>query len=464
MSAPKQQWLLKVIAGPHQGAEIGLYEGKTLVGSDDECDVVLHDVLVAPQHVEFELSSTSGITVAPLGGRVFIHGKRVREARQAWPAFTFLSLGGSHLVLGPAGQAWPLLSAADIPELEKEVEAPEVDPKGSIESKATSTEAIAPSGVTPLAPVGAAPQPALTPASRLGPILGILAGVLLLLGWAIVYNDFFSTQKNSAEPQKEVTDAEAALPITRVKAVVKELGLVESIQVDESAGRLTVSGYVDTESRQRELQAALRASVPGLRTKIYSLEKIASTARSLLEAQRLPLTVSSLSEGALRISGKLASAEPWIRMKQTLLAEVPGINDIQDDVEIEPQRTAIAPALQTSFELPQKSVEPAASVVTPSAVTPPSNPPAADSKTETFLSPDSIDTPEATVAAVRGETAGLGYIRLSTGGVYFAGARLPYGGTIDQIDAGTVTIIEKGQRRTLRPGDKAMKDNATIAP
>jgi hypothetical protein len=36
MSNPRQQWLLKVIAGPHQGAEISLHAGKTLIGSDDE--------------------------------------------------------------------------------------------------------------------------------------------------------------------------------------------------------------------------------------------------------------------------------------------------------------------------------------------------------------------------------------------------------------------------------------------
>lgn len=473
MSLPQQQWLLKVIGGPHQGAEIGLYAGKTLVGSDDECDVVLHDVLVAPQHVELDLSTT-GIIAAPLGGRVFINGKRVREARQPLPAFAFLSIGGSHLVLGPAGQTWPLLSAADLPDLEKESEA---DPKAVESTPVTSltTGETTESTLKPIASEGkiTSESPDISrSASRAGPVLGIVAGIILLVGWVVVYKDFFA-EGGKTKPAKGGQISEnhdADLPITRVEAVIKELGLVDSILVEEAAGRLTASGYVDTESKQRELQAALRATVPGLRTKIYSLEKIASTARSLIEAQRLPLTASSLSEGKLRISGKLTSADPWIRMKQTLLAEVPGLSEVQDDVEIEapqppaPNKLFISrvPVIENSSVSPPVITPVPSPVIAPSAPTQPVMVP--EHATEGLITQDTIDTPEATIASIRPSGEGLGYIRLNTGGVYFTGARLPYGGTIDKIEADSVTIIERGQTRKLQQGDVAMKDKTPVAP
>lgn len=490
MSSTRKQWLLKVIAGPHQGAEIGLYAGKTLVGSDDECDVVLHDILVAPQHLELELADT-GITAAPLGGRVFANGKRIREARLAVPDFGFLSIGGTHLVVGPADGKWPLLSAADIPELEKETETP-TESKPEEEGAANdSADTAGPEGPKPIVATAAVPlAPAPQPSSKAGPILGIAAGLLLLLGWAVVYSGLSGGAAKSEAVEE--TTAE------RARAVVEEMGAVGSIQVEESAGgRVSITGYVDTEVRQRELQMALREAVPGTRIKIYSLEKIASTARSLIDVRQLPLTVSSLSEGKLKISGKLPSADPWILMRQSLMREVPGISGIEDSVEIEAPRpgtpntvfvsvpgmvppgadysqdrqaatsaAASTPAAGSASLTPAIVPAPAPQAAMPAAAAsvPSSDPaqvPQPDPVTDYLVTPDTIDTPEATVASINPSDDGLAFVRLSTGGVYFVGARLPFGGTVAKIDAETVTIVEKGVTRTLRQGDSAMKAKTT---
>lgn len=485
MSNPRQQWLLKVIAGPHQGAEISLHAGKTLIGSDDECDVVLHDVLVAPQHLELELGST-GIAAAPLGGRVYIQGKRIRDARQSVASFTFLSIGGSHLVIGPVDEKWPLLSAADIPDLEKEVETPEEE--SSKKNEAATDDPVQESVTTPKPLIANTVTTAASSVSKLGPILGIAAGLLLLLGWLVVYNDFFAARSKSV-------DDTGRKPIERANAVIDELGLTGSVKAEEAGGRLTASGYVDSESRQRELQAIFRATVPGLRTKIYSLEKIASSSRALLDDQHLPLTVSSLTNGKLKVTGKLTAGEPWIRMKQTLMGEVPGISAIEDEVEIETPRpkapnTVLVPVptiiLGSSMQsqTPVKPASPAspppaapglvASNTAPVAITlpPPSTPqprtpdttPQPDPVTDYLITQDTIDTPEASVSAIRAIEDGQGFIRLSTGGVYFTGARLPYGGTVMKVEPNEVTIIEKGEMRTLRQGGIAMKAKPITLP
>lgn len=479
MSTPRQQWLLKVIAGPHQGAEIGLHAGKTLIGSDDECDVVLHDVLIAPQHVELELSAT-GMVAAPLGGRVYINGKRVRDSRQALPDFGFLSIGGTHLVIGPAEGKWPLLSAADVPELEKEAETAADDKSADADKATTNAEAKPADAATPVAPSVTPPAPPAPAAagSKLGPILGITAGLLLLIGWAVVYHDFFGHIKTEEE---EIAERK---PVERAQAVVEDLGLTDTVKVEEVAGRVTASGYVDTENRQRELQAVFRATVPGMRTKIYSLEKIASSARALIEDQHLPLTVSSLTEGKLKVTGKLASGEPWVRMRQSLLREVPGLSGIEDGVEIEaprpntPNVTYIAVAATppaASPAAPAKPVPqaPVAVATPPPAPSLPAGPPPIlnqfasvpqpDPVTDYLVTQDTIDTPESTISAIRSSTDGLGFVRLSTGGVYFSGARFPYGGTLTKIEPESVVIIEKGETRTLKQGDFAMKPKPAAA-
>lgn len=451
MSAPKKQWLLKVIAGPHQGAEMSMREGKLLIGSDDECDVVLHDVLVAPQHVEIEITANA-ITAAQLGGRVFINGKRLRDARQSIPDFAFVSVGGSHLVIGPEAAKWPLLSAADVPELEKEVEAP------AAEAPKTEAPAAADSA-TPAATPATSVKPARQP-SRAAAYFGIGAGVVLLLGWLVAYQMYLS-----GSPKAETTQAPAATkPVDRARAVIASLGMTDSMKVEESAGRLSVSGYVDTESRQRELQSALRDAVPGVHTRIYSLEKIGSTAMALLDDQHLPLTVTTLSEGKLKITGKLASAEPWVRMRQTLQRSVPGISAIEDGVEIDAPRPIAMPR-PVSVVAAAPAPPP---VVVSVPVTPKLAPAAAPAAPEVppadyHVTADTIDTPEATIATIKTSENAISFVRLSTGGVYFVGARLPFGGKVARIEANTVTIEEHGTSRTLQRGDLVMKPKGSAS-
>ena len=434
MSAPRKQWLLKVIAGPHQGAEMLLPVGKTLIGSDDACDVVLHDVLVAPQHVEMELTA-SGATAAPLGGRVFVAGKRVREARQSVPDFVFISIGGTHFVIGGADSKWPLLSSADVPALEKDVDNSQ---EGSSSESGSNAKPAAANEQSETVPSGPHPSAPAAPA-RFQPLVGILAGLLILAAWVFVYQSFM--HRSAPEGQESTSST----PASRAREVVEQMGMKDAVTVNETAGRLTISGYVDTEAKQRELQSAIREVAPGAATKIYSLEKIASSARTLIDANHLPLTASSLSEGKLRVAGRITSTEPWIRVRQMLLREVPGLSGIEDEVEID--------AVVNSPSLTLPSSRPATGNI--SSVSAPA--PKEDPATGYHITPSTIDTPESTIASIKTSVEGLSFMRLSTGGVYFVGARLPYGGALVRIEADAVTVLEKGENRILRLGDLVIR-------
>jgi hypothetical protein len=94
----------------------------------------------------------------------------------------------------------------------------------------------------------------------------------------------------------------------------------------------------------------------------------------------------------------------------------------------------------------------------------PDTTPQPDPVTDYLITQDTIDTPEASVSAIRAIEDGQGFIRLSTGGVYFTGARLPYGGTVMKVEPNEVTIIEKGEMRTLRQGGIAMKAKPITLP
>jgi type III secretion system YscD/HrpQ family protein len=424
MSEPRKQWLLKVIAGPHQGAEISLDEGKALVGSDDACDVVLHDIMIAPQHLELEFAR-NGTSAAPLGGRVFLNGKRVKDARQTVPDFAFISIGGSHLVVGPQDGKWPLLSPADVPELEKDAPEP---PKTE---EASATTPVAPSEIKALEVLP-------TPARRRAAWVGVICGCFILVAWLIGWHYFVRDySKDKLPPTRPVEIARAAL---------KELGVAERIKLEESAGKVNATGYVNTDAKQREVQAMLRECVPGILIRVWSLEKVVGSARSLLAAQKVPLLVSSLQDGEVKVSGMMATPEEWERVRQLLMSEIPGLSGIDDQVRINPVKAQAvpvavrqaAPQLTAAVAALPVPVQPAAPV---------------------------IEVSDATVLTITSNSDGLGWMRTNTGNVYFMGAQLPVGGIVTAITKDGVSVLDNGKKRELRRGERLGGDQGlqTIA-
>ena len=59
--APTGPIILKFFSGPHMGAEIPLVPGDVVVGSGENCDVILHDSTVARQHVHITVPADPGM-------------------------------------------------------------------------------------------------------------------------------------------------------------------------------------------------------------------------------------------------------------------------------------------------------------------------------------------------------------------------------------------------------------------
>jgi len=65
-NAPEQQFRLRVIAGPDRGLEIGPGGRDTLIGTADDCSLVLRDLAVSPRHCLIRLT-TKGFLLRDLG-------------------------------------------------------------------------------------------------------------------------------------------------------------------------------------------------------------------------------------------------------------------------------------------------------------------------------------------------------------------------------------------------------------
>ena len=68
--------LLRVLSGPHLGAEMSLRPGRYAIGTDENCDIVLSDSRLAARHA-FLILSDDQVSIEPGDGAVTVDGAQV---------------------------------------------------------------------------------------------------------------------------------------------------------------------------------------------------------------------------------------------------------------------------------------------------------------------------------------------------------------------------------------------------
>jgi type III secretion system YscD/HrpQ family protein len=422
-------WLIKILTGPHQGAELQSPPGRLLIGSDEASDIVIADKLVSPQHAALDLGSKE-LTVEPLGGRVYCNGKRIQNKSAKVPVLSFLTLGGSTLVAGLTTQDWPLLSPADIPSLEPDPEPVAEEKPAPAQTEASST----PAAEKKVEPATTPPAKAKRRSPRLWrALVGIFVGLFLLLVWAVLA--WFYRFDFSNHP-----DAVSVNPKEKVTAVIQKVGVSNQVQIENAGDALIVKGYVETDDELNALSAGLRDDVPGVILRVWSRQHMDATTRSLLQQQGLDLAVGTSSDGQIRISGYVDHPEAWVKAKEIILKEVPGIKGIDDHVGIHSYAVGTVTTLSTP--------------------TPRSSGPSTESGVTTAPNDGATPAPSAQspngifIQEIRRIGDGTDYVRLSSGEVCFSGARLPNSWTIKAIQKGAIVVQNRvGDTVQLALGD-----------
>ncbi len=398
-------WILKIISGPHQGAEVPLRSGRITVGAHADCDLVLHDVLVAPQHLALSLDAKGVVTVEPLEGRVYNNGKRLL-APALVAAFGFITVGTTHFVLGPSAARWPLLSPADVPELEKDAPAPATAP---LEPAVSSDVSVSDDDKNSSGKKNPKPP---TPAQRRRALWMAGFGGVLLLVWIGLW--LMWAPRSKIPPQLTLRE--------RAEKILQAFPDARTLSLDEQADGLAVTGYLDSDSLHREIANAFREEAPELTIRLWSNPRMLETARAFLAQRNLPqLTVSPGEKGELKISGSAHSAAEWARTRQMLLSEVPGLVRLHEDVIF--NAVAVTPAAPSTPLF--------APIVTP---------------------PSSAASAPLTVVALQPLADGQGWLRLSDGTVHFRGARLPDGARLAAIREDQAFIEKDGLTFALTLG------------
>lgn len=407
-------WRLEVFNGVHAGAALRL-EARPwyLIGSAEDCDVVLRDAGVHPHHLLMSQDGANWVLRA-LDAALVVDEHRLDAGDSVTVSGAVLCrIQGVGFGVAPfASQAWSELAARsheasnEVPvsePLEPMATLPEADPESQQPADAVAAthgdeqEALEPSaGKLDRWRSGSA-------ARRLTALFGV--GLLVVMtgafGW-VVHNQAQQTHETK----------------TSIEQVLTQLGLREVKVVEGQNGYVRLQGTVATEVLRSALQKALGDAglVPAL--DVVTGERLAAGVQDSFRQKGLAVDSRYVGDGKVVVSGINASAQAE-QVIRDVLAKTPSVLTIE--ISAPPITEASARAG-------------AASAVALSG---------ADSAPGATASSAGGRDAKRVVGVVGGEPS---YVVTQDGARYLTGAMLPDGSQVERVEGHVVTFLRNGNR------------------
>ncbi|MDR2664489.1 MAG: type III secretion system inner membrane ring subunit SctD [Puniceicoccales bacterium] len=441
---------IKLLTGPNGGAEVEMdsNDARLILGSGDGADLLLSDALVQPLHAELTYDRGQ-IFIKSLGGKTFLNGKLIQgENPTVVGDFQFVTVGATHILIGPTDGEWSKYGPADVPNLE-------------IEESEVPNEILA---RTDLSAEPAALRAARREVERVRRrkrrlrLLALYGGVVLLVLLTVLF----------WPKKKQITAADTE------KAVRAHLASIEqfpAVTVRVERGQVVVDGYVPTNIDLRDLRAVLQAAHPTIHYAVRSQERITSAVEDLLRGADGRLRAIQLQPGAYAIEGYVYDEDSWQKVRSRIVAEVPGVRKIQNDVLTPDQVLTQAHDVLTRHGLVRQiTALPMETQVLfqgkISALQMEQWKSAAEDFIQTFadlvplefdVQPLSAQTetsvnsffPEP-IRSITVGSGGLSWIATGDGRKYFIGAFLPSGWRVEEISAEGLSLSREGRRINMK--------------
>lgn len=312
-------YFLKILSGPHLGAEVLLREGRQVIGSADDCDILLDDGSVAAHHLALDVSP-EGVRLAALEDAVYVEGKRAGPGDVPLSPCRIVTIGTTHLGVGLSGEQWPPVDLPAIP-----------GPGAQPQEKTGIPAGRDGDGSSPGGDRG-----------RRRTVSAILAAALpvLLIG-------MFSLREVPLPPEARAGLSGPAEGLDGVHRVLGDLGLEEVKAAVLEDGRIEVRGFVETAGEKRRLAGALRpfrtGTVP-LLIRVAVSGRIVEDCRAILGSLGLDLGVESGGPGRIVLTGRAPDGELLNRGIALLHQDLPALRDVDNRVAVSPWPVADAVA------------------------------------------------------------------------------------------------------------------------
>jgi len=315
--------ILRILNPPHTGAQAEIGPDPLSIGSGMDCDLILSDPLLQPEHCKVRLTG-EGIEIELTGGAAHLDGEPVEKSPFIVRVGQVLTIGSTHMAFGEADAVW---DAVVIPTLRTlggaAPAAMEVDTgTSSTPAQSAAKAAPTPHGLSQRVKIGIA-------------VASSLALVLILA--LFFYNtdqergmeskvrggdnasDFFK-----ADMYKTDLDNEAA---EKVADQIKREVSGATVTDGERSGKAFLRIFVRSRSQANEVQKIVNASPVPVFSEIVSLEEIEKSAEMMASMKGFALDVAFAKDGTAYWKGYLPKAEDWKEVQGRMEIDLPYIKE-----------------------------------------------------------------------------------------------------------------------------------------
>ena len=375
MAEERKEHILKIFSGPHVGAEFELTSGSYDIGSDEMCDIVLSDSMVAAHHVRLVIEDEAMHLKVLEQQPAFIDGGLVPgESEHPLQAYQVVTIGTTHFWVGLVGESWPDVVLPEIERLQtqqkktsdgehQQQDGEDVTSDGAAEEleHATSEGGYEEQeGAAPAAhPVADMEKPLTgsrsksrgmmtekssekTKKRRSRRTLLIVVAIAIFLGVLIYECSTRHKQEIVITPNSRVE---------KINVLLEQLHIEHVTASVEGEEGITVQGYVDTIAKEKKLKAALKDFHPPVTQQIYTTQRLIQACRQVLSGLGITAKVTSDGQGGITLQGFVPSQEKMNSALELLKQDVKGVQFFSNSMLVTPVFLSYANSVLNEFGL-----------------------------------------------------------------------------------------------------------------
>lgn len=315
---------LRVFYGPQAGSRLVLAAGHYLIGSSDECTIILNGPRIEDEHalIDFDDALPS---ITPLNGKVSDAQGNSIDGRLPLSFGMPLEIGGVWIAVDYIDSPWPDPTSVAPISSASPVAVPEL-------LNTTISSSVPVSSIKLVLPTYFKSN------ARL--IVGLSAMFFLLM--VISGAGFFAwSLQNKSDDQELVATTESLrlepLYLQRLRKQLNDLTGKDHLNVMFTAdGVVTVTGYVEDLRVKKNVENILKDYSPVPTSIIYAQDQIFQLSKKLIDdninSNRAMLNTESFNAGTLKINGTVSSASIRDEIFDLIKNGVPGISKIDGSI------------------------------------------------------------------------------------------------------------------------------------
>jgi len=243
------RWLLKVVAGPNNGAEFSMHASSSyVIGTDpNSCDIIFHDTSVSRQHARISIDAQDGMMIEDLKSRngTLIDGETIKTKKKLTPNAVATMGTTAFVVYDREGEMQTIISPL-LPSIVKVLQNEEPQKTEAVTAP-PPPPSVAPVAIEEDLPIPEVKHEKSANALAAFIVMGILTGLFVIVGLGTA--TLFKSEPVVMEQPVDTTQAldDAMKPFPNVKTYF-----------NKSTGKVQLIGHVLTASDKNQLLYTLQ--------------------------------------------------------------------------------------------------------------------------------------------------------------------------------------------------------------